>query len=100
VYYILFYEVVEDHVTRRVPYREEHLRLLSEAHKRGELVMAGAFSEPVDGAALVFRADDAAVPTLSPSVIHTCATAWSRGGRCAIGTSWLAADAQTLLRQE
>jgi hypothetical protein len=25
--------------------------------------MAGAFSEPVDGAALVFRAEDIAVPT-------------------------------------
>jgi hypothetical protein len=34
---------------RRAPYREEHLRLLNEAHKRGELVMASAFSEPVDG---------------------------------------------------
>jgi uncharacterized protein len=58
VYYILFYEVVEDHVTRRAPYREEHLRLLHEAHERGELVMAGPFSEPVDGAALVFRGAD------------------------------------------
>ena len=57
MYYILFYEVVEDHVTRRAPYREEHLRLLNEAHNRGELVMAGAFSEPVDGAALVFRVE-------------------------------------------
>jgi uncharacterized protein YciI len=63
MYYILFYEVVEDHVTRRAPYREEHLRLLNEAHERGELVMASAFSEPVDGAALVFCAADAAVPT-------------------------------------
>ena len=63
MYFILFYEVVKDHVTRRTPYREEHLRLLNEAHKRGELVMAGAFSEPVDGAALVFRTDDATVPT-------------------------------------
>jgi uncharacterized protein len=63
VYYILFYDVVEDHVTRRAPYREEHLRLLNEAHERGELVMAGALSEPVDGAVLIFRADDGAVPT-------------------------------------
>jgi uncharacterized protein YciI len=61
VYYILFYEVIEDHVTRRVPYREEHLRLLNEAHERGELI-TGAFSDPVDGAALIFRTDDAAVP--------------------------------------
>ena len=42
MYYILFYEVIGDHVTRRAPYREEHLRLLNEAHERGELVMAGA----------------------------------------------------------
>jgi uncharacterized protein len=63
MYFILFYEVVKDHVTRRTPYREEHLQLLNQAHRRGELVMAGAFSEPVDGAALVFRTDDATVPT-------------------------------------
>jgi uncharacterized protein YciI len=62
VYYILFYEVIGDHVTRRAPYREEHLRLLNEAHERGELVMAGALSEPVDGAVLIFCADDATVP--------------------------------------
>ena len=63
MYFILFYELVKDHVTRRTPYREEHMRLLNEVHKHGELVMAGAFSEPVDGAALVFRTDDATVPT-------------------------------------
>jgi uncharacterized protein YciI len=63
MYFILFYEVVNDHVTRRTPYRKEHLQLLNQAHRRGELVMAGAFSEPVDGAALVFRTDDATVPT-------------------------------------
>ena len=87
MYYILFYEVVEDHVTRRAPYREEHLRLLNEAHGRGELVMAGAFSEPVDGAVLVFRADDVVVRRVSPSTIRMFTTPWSHGGRCAAGTS-------------
>ena len=62
MYYILFYEVIGDHVTRRAPYREEHLRLLNEAHERGEVVMAGALAEPVDGAVLIFCADDATVP--------------------------------------
>jgi len=58
----LFYEVVEDHVTRRAPFRDEHLRLLNEAHERRELVMAGALSEPVDGAVLIFCAADDTVP--------------------------------------
>ena len=37
---------------------EEHLQLAREAHQRGELVLAGAFADPPDGAALVFNVDD------------------------------------------
>jgi uncharacterized protein YciI len=55
-YYALFYSVVDDFVARRTPYRAEHLRLAHEAHDRGELLLAGALSEPTDGALLVFRA--------------------------------------------
>jgi uncharacterized protein YciI len=54
-YFALFYDVVADFVSRRVAYREEHLRLVREAHRRGELLLAGAFSEPADRALLVFR---------------------------------------------
>lgn len=57
MHYILFYDVVEDYITRRAAYRPEHLGLAREAHARGELVMAGAFDEPADGAALIFRGD-------------------------------------------
>jgi len=57
-YYALLYELVDDMVTRRVPFREEHLRLAREARDRGELVLAGALSEPVDRALLVFQVDD------------------------------------------
>jgi uncharacterized protein YciI len=90
VYYILFYEVVEDHVTRRAPYREEHLRLLNEAHERGELVMAGPFSAPVDGAALIFRAEDVAVPRRfaerDPYVRNGLVTRWKvRGWNVVVG---------------
>ena len=42
-YYALFYELVDDMVTRRVPFREEHLRLAAQAHERGELALAGRF---------------------------------------------------------
>ncbi len=54
VYYALFYDVVDDFLHRRVPYREEHLKLALEAHARGDLVLAGAL-EPANGALLVFR---------------------------------------------
>jgi uncharacterized protein YciI/heme-degrading monooxygenase HmoA len=57
-YYALFYELVDDMVKLRVPFREEHLRLAREARERGELVLAGALSEPVDRALLVFHVDD------------------------------------------
>lgn len=56
MYYALFYDVVDDMVTKRAPYREEHLGLIREAHARGEIVMAGAVGDPPDGALLVFRA--------------------------------------------
>lgn len=57
-HFLLFYDVVPDHLERRGQYREEHLRLAREAHARGELVLAGAFAEPADGAAFVWRTDD------------------------------------------
>jgi uncharacterized protein len=56
MHHILFYDVVvPDYVEQRVKFRDEHLRLAREAHQRGDLVLAGAFAEPTDGAVLVFR---------------------------------------------
>jgi uncharacterized protein len=55
-YFALFYDVVEDFVARRAAFREEHLRLAREAHRRGELLLAGALTDPADRALLVFRA--------------------------------------------
>ncbi|HET8999862.1 MAG TPA: YciI-like protein [bacterium] len=60
-YYALFYDVVDDFVSRRVPYRDEHLRLARDAHRRGELLLAGALNDPADRALLVFRASDRSV---------------------------------------
>lgn len=57
-YFALFYEVEETFVERRAPFREEHLRLADAAHRRGEIVLAGALAEPADGALLIFRGDD------------------------------------------
>src|SRR6266699_3722045 len=56
-YYALFYEVVDDFVARRVPFRQEHLRLANEARERGEIIFAGALAEPA-AALIVFHVDD------------------------------------------
>jgi uncharacterized protein YciI len=58
VYFLLFYETVENYVEKRAPFREAHLAYAKAAHDRGELYLGGALSEPADGAVLVFRSDD------------------------------------------
>jgi uncharacterized protein YciI len=79
-YYALFYDVVDDYVARRALYREEHLQLARAAHERGELVLAGALAEPIDGALLVFRAPERAVveefARHDPYVINGLVTNW------------------------
>jgi uncharacterized protein YciI len=55
MHFLLFYDVVDNYVERRGPFRAEHLSLLQRAHDRGELVIAGALADPADGAVLVFR---------------------------------------------
>lgn len=57
MYYLLFYETVDDYIEQRAPYRSEHLAKASKAHQSGTLVMAGALDDPADGAVLVFRGD-------------------------------------------
>lgn len=80
MHYVLLYDVVDDMVTKRAPYREEHLRLIREGHARGEIVMAGAVGDPVDGALLIFRADSAQVAerfvAADPYVTHGLVTRW------------------------
>jgi len=61
MYWILFYDVVDDYIERRAPLREAHLSLAQSAQRLGFLIIAGAYDDPADGAALVFAADDIAV---------------------------------------
>lgn len=58
MYWLLFYDLVDDYVERRAPLRDAHLSLAESAHRRGFLERAGALADPVDAAVLVFRADD------------------------------------------
>jgi len=57
-YYALIYETVDDYVARRGEFREMHLRMAREVRERGDLLLAGAFDDPVDRALLVFRVAD------------------------------------------
>ena len=60
MHYLLFYDVVADYVELRAAFRAEHLALAKAAHARGELFLAGALSEPTDGAVFIFTGRDAA----------------------------------------
>jgi uncharacterized protein YciI len=55
MHYLLFYDVVEDYVARRAAFRDAHLSRAWAAAERGELVLAGALADPVDGAVLLFQ---------------------------------------------
>jgi uncharacterized protein YciI len=57
-YFALIYEVADDYLARRTAFRQEHLWLAAAAHERGEIVLAGAFSDPADRALLIFRGAD------------------------------------------
>lgn len=60
-YFALFYDVVDDFVARRTPFRPEHLRLAGEAHNRGDIVLAGALTEPADTALIVLHCADKSI---------------------------------------
>jgi uncharacterized protein YciI len=79
-FFALFYDVVDDFLSRRTAFRQEHLRLAREAHRRGELVLGGALTEPADRALLVFRAADRSVAEQfarnDPYVTNGLVTRW------------------------
>lgn len=60
MHFLLFYDFVPDYLARREQFRNEHLKLAWESHKRGELVLAGAAGDPVDCGILLFQGDSPA----------------------------------------
>ena len=61
MFYALLYDYVDDIVTLRAPFRDPHLGLVGEFADRGEIVLAGALADPVDGAIIVFRGESPAI---------------------------------------
>lgn len=76
--YILFYDYGENAAERRRPYRAEHLERLNTAHANGELLLAGAYTDPLDGAAIVFRTRESAEAFVKadPYVSSGLVTGW------------------------
>jgi hypothetical protein len=57
----LFCDLAEDYLERRGEFREEHLELARAAHERGDLLLAGPFSEPYDRSLFVWATEDETV---------------------------------------
>ena len=60
MHFLLFYDYVANIAERRTPHRPGHLALIKEYVDRGEIVLGGAFADPLDGAAIVFNVADRA----------------------------------------
>lgn len=76
----LLYDLTPDYLQRREPLRDEHLALVRAAHERGDLALAGAFSDPADRALLVWSTADEATVTAfvdaDPYVANGLVTSW------------------------
>jgi uncharacterized protein YciI len=80
MHYLLFYEVVDDYTEKRTPFRKDHLAHARAAVARGELVLAGALANPVDGTVLLFKGTSPAVAEsfakADPYVTNGLVTMW------------------------
>lgn len=74
MHYLLCYDLAPDYLERRAQFRDEHLQLAWDAQERGEIIVAGALSDPADMAVLMFQGDSPAVAErfakADPYVIH------------------------------
>jgi len=77
---LLEYTLADDYLERRAALREEHLALARAAHERGELLLAGALSDPYDRALLVWTAPREVVERFAqqdPYVRQGLVTGWA-----------------------
>jgi uncharacterized protein len=80
VHYLLLYDLASDYMTRRQEFRQAHLAMAWQASERGELVLGGALSDPVDAAVLLFKGSSPDVAerfaTADPYVTNGLVTRW------------------------
>lgn len=99
-HYLLFYDIVDDYVERRAPHRSVHLEHAWRAQESGDLVLAGALADPVDGVAMLFRGDGPEVAEAfaeaDPYVLEGLVTSW----RVREWTTVVGRDAATPVRPD
>ena len=61
-WYVLLYDYVANVEELRTPFREKHLELVNRHASKGEITQAGAWKNPVDGAAFIFKCADRTIP--------------------------------------
>src|SRR5580765_8321253 len=97
MHYLLFYDVVDNYAERRVPFRTDHIAHAKAAVARGDLVLGGAFANPVDGTVLLFKGDSPApaeaFAKADPYVVNGLVTKW----RVREGTTVIGKDAEVAL---
>ena len=80
MHYLLFYNVVPDYVTKREAYRPAHLGHAWNAVRRGELLLAGALANPIDGAVFLFSGASPSIAEAfaraDPYVLNGLVTDW------------------------
>lgn len=80
MHYLLFYDVVADYADRRKAFRAAHLEHARRAVQRGELILAGALADPIDGAVLLFQGSSPTVAeafaVADPYVTNGLVTRW------------------------
>ena len=81
MYYILFYNYVDNIIEKRVSFREAHLALATSFVESGELLLGGAFANPADGAILIFKVENKvqveAFVKQDPYVQNDLVTSWN-----------------------
>jgi len=80
MHYILFYEYAPDYLERRGEFRDHHIALAKASIGRDELFLGGAFANPADGAAIVFKGSSPEVAESfakeDPYVLNGLVTSW------------------------
>ena len=80
MHYLLFYDAADGYAERRAPFRRDHLAHARAAVARGELVLAGALANPMDGTVLLFKGDSPAAAEAfaraDPYVLNGLISGW------------------------
>lgn len=79
-HFLLLYDLAPDYLERRAALREAHLACAWAAVERGELLLGGALTDPIDQAVLLFASDAPgaaeAFARADPYVTNGLVTAW------------------------